>query len=159
MTAMDHGTAQVRPGLNLEALSPGDIVRHHPGRTITEFDDMLVALLTVNLAPLHIDAAYSAKTPQGRRIVNGLFIASIVVGLSNGDFRPDTSAPLTIDAIDHYAPTYFGNTIYVSTEIREVRRFDGGVEFAVRHRVDNEDGVQVMTMDRTLSCPLPGVRS
>lgn len=141
-----------RPRLDIGALVAGDVVRHQPGRTITEFDDMLVALLTVNLAPLHIDAAYASKTLHGRRIVNGLLIASIAVGLSNQDFAPDTATMLTIDAIDHYTPTFYGNTIYCSSEVRETRGSDGDWVLSVRTSVVNEDDELLMTVDRPLLC-------
>ena len=148
---MNHAE-QTRARLDIGALRPADVIRHAPGRTITEFDDMLVALLTVNQAPLHIDAAYSKSTPHGKRIVNGLFIASIVIGLSNGDFHPDTSRPLVIDAIDHFAPTFYGNTVYVRTEVKSVDIVADGWLLGVKHVVDNEDRKQVMTVDRTFMC-------
>ncbi len=143
-----------RAAVDITALRPGDVVRHVPSRTITEFDDMLVALLTVNLAPLHIDANYSSKTPHGRRIVNGLFIASIAVGLSNQDFRPDTSRPLKIDAIDHYAPTFYGNTITCASEIKAVDDDGDRATITIRTHVTNEDDQLVMTIDRALSCTI-----
>ena len=74
--------------LALLDLKPGDVIQHTPGRTITEFDDVFATLLCVNRAPLHIDANYSEKTAQGQRIVNGLFITAIAMGVAHRDFRP-----------------------------------------------------------------------
>ncbi|MFL5693991.1 MAG: MaoC family dehydratase, partial [Ktedonobacteraceae bacterium] len=41
-----------------EEFEVGALYKHWPGRTITEYDDTLFCMLTMNHNPLHIDANY-----------------------------------------------------------------------------------------------------
>ena len=41
-------------------------------------DNVLFSSLTLNLAPLHLDADYSKDTVYGQRLVNSLFILGLV---------------------------------------------------------------------------------
>ena len=45
----------------LEDFVPGDIYKHWPGKTITEFDNHMFSLITMNTNPLHTDAAYMSE--------------------------------------------------------------------------------------------------
>ena len=49
-------------GLYYEDFEVGDVFEHRPGRTITDVDNIWVTLLTLNVQPVHFDAAYAAKT-------------------------------------------------------------------------------------------------
>src|SRR6266704_2937436 len=42
-----------------EEFDTGAVYKHWPGRTITEYDDTLFCMLTMNHQPLHIDASYA----------------------------------------------------------------------------------------------------
>ena len=52
-----------------EDFSVGQIYKHWPGRTITEFDNTWFTLMTMNTNPIHFDAAYAATTQHGRPLV------------------------------------------------------------------------------------------
>ena len=69
-------------GLYYEDFEPGEIVEHRPGRTLTEADNLWQSLLALNTHPLHIDAAYAAKTEWGRPLVSSLVTLSVVSGMS-----------------------------------------------------------------------------
>ena len=49
-------------GLYYEDFEIGDTFEHRPGRTITDVDNIWITLLTLNVQPVHFDAAYAAKT-------------------------------------------------------------------------------------------------
>src|SRR5690349_11706754 len=49
-------------GRTFEEFEIGAIYKHWPGRTITEYDDTLFSMLTMNHNPLHIDANYCEDT-------------------------------------------------------------------------------------------------
>ena len=50
-------TVHERPfGRCLEDFVVGDVYRHWPGKTITEYDDHLFCMITMNHHPLHTDA-------------------------------------------------------------------------------------------------------
>ena len=56
-------TVYDRPfGRYLEDFVPGDVYRHWPGKTITEYDDHLFCMITMNHHPLHTNALVSTVT-------------------------------------------------------------------------------------------------
>ena len=57
-------------GRYYEEFEVGAVYRHWPGKTVTEYDDHLFCLLTMNHHPLHLDANYAATTQQGRNVVH-----------------------------------------------------------------------------------------
>ena len=66
-----------------------------PGKTVTEYDDHLFCLLTMNHHPLHLDANYAENTTQfGKNVVVGNYIYSLLLGhvrarrLRQGDRQP-----------------------------------------------------------------------
>ena len=46
-------------GRYFEEFEVGATYRHWPGKTVTEYDDHLFCLLTMNHHPLHLDANYA----------------------------------------------------------------------------------------------------
>ena len=63
-------------------LRPGEAFRHWPGRTINEYDDTLLSLLSMNQHPVHLDQHYAQNTQHGRRLVAGPTVISIVIGMT-----------------------------------------------------------------------------
>ena len=66
----------------LEDFAAGDVYKHWPGKTVTEMDNHLFSLLTMNHNPLHIDAHHMSKHQHGQILVNGAYVLSLVVGMS-----------------------------------------------------------------------------
>ena len=66
-------TVHDRPfGRYLEDFVPGDVYRHWPGKTITEYDDHLFCMITMNHHPLHTNVWFAenetrARQQRGRR--------------------------------------------------------------------------------------------
>ena len=67
-------------GLWFEELDNDVIYKHSPGRTISEADNTLFSTMTMNPQALHLDAAFSAGTEFGERLVNSLLTMSVLVG-------------------------------------------------------------------------------
>ncbi len=80
-------TVHERPfGRYFEDFEPGDVYKHWPGKTITEYDDHLFCMITMNHHPLHIDAHYAeSETQFGRNVVVGNLVYSLVLGMSVPD--------------------------------------------------------------------------
>src|ERR1700735_3638025 len=57
-------------GLYYEDFEVGDVFEHRPGRTITDVDNIWMTLLTMNVQPVHFDAAYAAKTEWKKLLVD-----------------------------------------------------------------------------------------
>ncbi len=148
--------ARQRYGRYLEEFQPGDLYKHWPGRTITEFDDTLFAQLTLNQHPLHSDAAYAEGTQHGRRLVVGTLVFALAVGMSVADISGKAIANLEYESVRHLGPTWHGDTIYAETEVLEVResesRPDRGVIY-VETRAVNQRGEPVLSFRRRVLIP------
>jgi acyl dehydratase len=76
-------------GRTYEEFEVGAVYKHWPGKTVTEYDDHLFRLLTMNHHPLHLDANYAGQaTDFGRNVVVGNYIYSLLLGkrlTSSGD--------------------------------------------------------------------------
>lgn len=102
-----------------EEFEIGAVYKHWPGRTITEYDDTLFCMLTMNHNPLHIDAAYAETTQFKQRLVVGPLIFSIVLGMSVEDVSGKAIANLEFENVKHLGPTFHGDTIYAETRVLE----------------------------------------
>ena len=138
-----------------EEFAVGEIIKHWPGRTITETDCTWFALLTMNQHPIHSDAHYAAQSQHGQRLVLGPLVFSIGIGMTVADVSGKAIANLEIEKITHEAPTFIGDTIYSESTVlakRESRQGDRGI-VSVETRVTNQRGERVMTFKRTALIP------
>jgi acyl dehydratase len=141
-------TTHERPfGRYLEEFVPGDVYRHWPGKTITEADDHLFCMITMNHHPLHTDAWFAeTQTQFGRNVVVGNLVYSIVLGMSVPDVSGSAVANLEVEELRHSRPTFHGDTIYAETVVIDVResssRPDRGV-VTVETRGFNQRGEEV----------------
>ena len=111
-----------RFGRYLEDFEVGDVYVHWPGKTITEADDHLFCMITMNHHPLHTDAHYAeTETQFGRNVVVGNLVYSLVLGMSVPDVSGKAIANLEVESLKHAAPTFHGDTIYAKTQVLEVR--------------------------------------
>jgi acyl dehydratase len=105
-------------GRYLEDFEPGDIYRHWPGKTITEYDDHLFCMITMNHHPLHTDAWFAEHdTVHGRNVVVGNLVYSLALGMSVPDVSGSAIANLEVESLAHLSPTFHGDTIYAETKV------------------------------------------
>jgi itaconyl-CoA hydratase len=140
-------------GMYFEDLPVGKIIKHELGRTITETDNTLFSMLTMNLQPLHTNEDFASKTEFGRRIVNGIFTLGVVVGITVNDITAGTIiANLGYENIKHPNPMFHGDTVYVETEITGSResksRPDTGI-VTMKHTGRNQHGEIVVEVTRS----------
>lgn len=140
----------------LEDFVPGDVFKHWPGKTITEMDNHLFSLLTMNHNPLHIDERYMSEHQHGKILVNGALVLSLVVGMSVPEMSGKAIANLEYEKIVHTGPTFHGDTIYAESEILEVNesrsRPDRGIVY-IETRAHNNREEQILTMRRRFLVP------
>ena len=117
-------TTYERPfGRYLDDFVVGDVYRHWPGKTITEHDDHLFCMITMNHHPLHTDAWFAEhSTEQGRNVVVGNLVYSVVLGMSVADVSGSCIANLEVESLIHRRPTFHGDTLYAETRVLDVRR-------------------------------------
>jgi acyl dehydratase len=119
-------------GLYFEEFERGQVIEHTTRRTVTETDNVLFSTLTLNLAPLHLDAEYSKGTIYGQRLVNSLFILGLVSGITVPETTQGTTlGNLGFNEVKFPKPVFHGDTIRVRTEIVDKRvsksRDDSGI--------------------------------
>ena len=140
-------TVYERPfGRYLEDFVVGDVYRHWPGKTITEYDDHLFCMITMNHHPLHTNDWFAAQSVQGRNVVVGNLVYSVVLGMSVPDVSGAAIANLEVETLQHKAPTFHGDTIHAETRVLDVKesasRPDRGV-VTVESKGFNQDGEEV----------------
>ncbi len=113
-----------RPAMGrwFEDLTPGLVIDHAITRTITEADNTLFSVMTMNPAPLHLDRAFAETTEFGERLVNSLFTLSLLIGLSVYETTHGTTvANLGFEETAFPAPVFHGDTIHARTEVVSAR--------------------------------------
>ena len=112
-------------GRYFEEFEVGAVYKHWPGKTVTEYDDHLFCLLTMNHHPLHLDAHYAEKTTEfGRNVVVGNYVYSLLLGMSVPDVSGKAIANLEVESLRHVAPTFHGDTIYGETTVLDKTRVE-----------------------------------
>jgi acyl dehydratase len=140
-------------GLWFEELDTAVVYCHSPGRTISEADNTLFSTMTMNPQALHLDAAFSAETEFGERLVNSLLTMAVLVGLSVGHLTQGTMvANLGFSDVQFPAAVRAGDTIYGETTVLEKRlsrsRAGQGV-VTFQHVARNQHGDVVAIVTRT----------
>ena len=135
-------TSHERPfGRVFEEFVVGDVYRHWPGKTITEYDDHLFCLLTMNHHPLHLDAWFGEhETVQGANVVVGNLVYSLALGMSVPDVSGSAIANLEVESLQHKHPTFHGDTIYAETRVLEA--VESSYQARPRRRDRGDPGLQ-----------------
>jgi acyl dehydratase len=143
-------------GRYLEEFEVGAVYKHWPAKTVTEADDHLFCLITMNHHPLHINDVYAAQSQQGRNGVVGPLVYSLALGMSVSDVSGKAIANLATEELKHPAPVFHGDTLFVESEVLEKResqsKLDRGT-VKVHTRVHNQDGVLVAEFKRLVLVP------
>ena len=132
-------------GRYFEDFEVGDVYRHWPGKTITEYDDHLFCAITWNHHPLHTNQHYAETATQfGRNVVVGNLVYSLALGMSVPDVSGRAIANLEVESLKHSAPFFHGDTLYAETTVLDRKESgskpDRGV-VTVETRGYNQDGV------------------
>lgn len=140
-------------GMWFEQLTPGTVVQHAVRRTATETDNILFTTMTMNPAPIHLDADYASKTEFGKPLVNSMFTMALVVGISVPELTLGTIvAQLGVSNAVFPAPVFQGDTIRVESEVISARdsksRPNAGL-VVFEHRAYNQNDILVCKLRRT----------
>ena len=148
-----------RYGAYYDEFQVGDIYKHWPGKTITESDNNLFCLLTMNHNPLHLDVNYMQGHQHGQILVVGTLVLSVVVGMTVIDTSGKAIANLEYERITHDAPVFIDDTLYGESEVLETResrsRPDRGIVY-IETRGFNQRGERVLTLRRRFLAPKKG---
>jgi acyl dehydratase len=109
-------------GRYFEDMDVGAEFNHPFTRTVTEMDNVLFTSLTMNPAPLHLDAEYAKTLPYGRPLVNSLFTVALIGGMTVTDLVFGTSlGNLGYEHIEFPKPVFHGDTIHAASTILDKR--------------------------------------
>ena len=129
------------------------MIHHRLRRTITEADNVMFTTMTMNPAALHLDFEYArTETQFGKPLVNSMFTAAVVVGISVHETTHGTTvANLGFERMDFPAPVFHGDTLRVESEVVSARpsksKPDQGIVL-FEHRAYNQDDTLVAIMRR-----------
>ena len=145
-------TQHERPfGRYFEDFEVGDIYKHWPGKTITEADNHLFCMITMNHHPLHPNTWFAEnETVHGKNVVVGNLVYSLVLGMSVPDVSGAAIANLEIETLRHSKPTFHGDTISAETRVlekTETSKGDRGI-VAVETKGINQRGEEVCYFKR-----------
>jgi acyl dehydratase len=143
-------------GRTYEQFEIDAVYKHWPGKTVTEYDDHLFCLLTMNHHPLHLDAHYAGQATEfGKNVVVGNYIYSLLLGMSVPDVSGKAIANLEVSSLRHVAPTFHGDTLYGETTVlgkHLTSKGDRGV-VEVETRGYNQEGALVCVFRRKMMVP------
>ncbi|GAA4909481.1 L-erythro-3-methylmalyl-CoA dehydratase [Actinomycetospora succinea] len=143
-------------GRYFEEFEVGATYKHWPGKTVTEYDDHLFCLITMNHHPLHLDAHYAEGSQQGRNVVVGNYVYSLLLGMSVPDVSGKAIANLEVESLRHVKPVFHGDTIYGESTVLDKKesssKNDRGV-VQVETIGYNQDGVVVCIYRRKVMVP------
>jgi acyl dehydratase len=138
-------------GRYFEELDEGQHFRHCPGRTINEYDDTLLSLLSMNQHPVHHDEHFARGTQHGKRLVAGPTIISIVIGMTQADIGGNALETREYSNIRHDGPVFHGDTLYAESTIIEKRDLpDGRGIIRVATKARNQRQELVLTLERQI---------
>ena len=143
-------------GRYFDEFTIGEIIKHSLTKTVTESDNNLFCLLTMNHHPIHLNKEYAEKQQFKRVLVVGTYVLSLIVGISVQDISGKAIANLDYDRISHDQPVFIGDTLHAETEILQLResktKVDRGIIF-VETRAYNQRNEKVLTLRRHVLIP------
>ncbi|MFD5556210.1 MaoC family dehydratase [Streptomyces sp. NPDC127068] len=108
-------------GGDYEDFEPGMVIKHWPGRTISEADNTWLTLLLMNQHPLHFDENYAASTEHKRVLVNSSITLALVGGMTVQALSARAVANLGWDRVRLAQPVFVGDTLYATSHILSKR--------------------------------------
>ncbi|MBN2185133.1 MAG: MaoC family dehydratase [Candidatus Krumholzibacteriota bacterium] len=145
-----------RFGRYFEDFKEGEVIKHWPCKTVTESDNNLFCLLTMNHHPVHLDTEYCKTQHHGKILVVGTYVLSLVVGMSVADISGRAIANLDYEKVTHDGPVFIGDTLCAQTGILEVRESAGkpdrGIIYVETEAFNQDDG-KVLSLRRHILVP------
>lgn len=146
-------------GRYFEDFKEGDIYEHRPGKTITEYDNHMFTLLTLNTHPMHFDSEFAAASEFKKNLVVSPYTLALLIGMSVTDCSQKAIANLGMDEVKFTAPVFAGDTVYGESEVlgkRESKSRPGQGIVTIVTRGYNQDGTMIATFKRNMLIPSRG---
>jgi 2-methylfumaryl-CoA hydratase len=122
------------PDTYLEDFTAGDVYEHVRGRVITTDHIMLTGILD-NTSQVHCNQWMIDQDPErfvgGQLIVFGGIPFQLCLGLSSADVADNALGDVRYATGRHTAPSFAGDTLFASTEVRATRDLPGRPDLGV----------------------------
>jgi len=142
-------------GRYFEDFIDGETIDHKLRKTITESDNNLFCLLTMNHHPVHLDVEYAKATHYGKILVVGTLVLSIIVGMTVPDISGKAIANLDYE-VNHCGPVFIGDTLHARSIIVSKResksKSDRGI-VGIKTIAYNQNDEIVLTLCRHILVP------
>ena len=139
-----------------EDFAVGDVYRSAVGRTVTETDNLLFTMLSLNTNELHFNEEAAKETEWGRILVNSTFTLALVLGLSVADTTQAGGVNLGWTEITLPQPVFVGDTLRSETEVTAARASSSRPAYgivSVHTRGLNQRDQVVCEFDRSFLIP------
>lgn len=146
-------------GRYFEDFHVGDVYEHRPGKTVTEYDNHMFTLLTLNTHPMHFDAEFAKASEFKQNLVVSPYTLALLIGMSVTDCSQKAIANLGMEEVKFTAPVFAGDTIYGESEVlekRESKSRPGQGIVSIRTIGKNQRGEMVCTFKRNMLIPARG---
>jgi len=146
-------------GRYYEDFEVGHIYEHRPGKTVTEYDNHMFTLLTLNTHPMHFDTEFAKASEFKKNLVVSPYTLALLIGMSVTDCSQKAVANLGMDDVKFTAPVFAGDTIYGESEVlskRESKSRPGQGIVKIVTRGFNQNGDMVCTFERNMLIPGAG---
>ncbi len=100
----------------------GQVFNHKQKKKITKADHMNFNKMTKNNHPIHSNLEYAKKSIFKKKLVNGTFVFSLIVGLSVEEFSKKCLANLQYRNIKHISPVFEGDILSAKTKILNIKK-------------------------------------
>ncbi|HEY8490936.1 MAG TPA: MaoC family dehydratase [Dehalococcoidia bacterium] len=117
-------------------------------KQVTEADVTAFAQVTGDANPVHLDAAYAARTRFGQRIAHGMLSAGFISAALGTRLAPDAVVVYVSQSMRFRRPVFIGDTVTARVEVTAVdpeRRL-----VTARTDCTNQDGETVLTGEATV---------
>jgi 3-hydroxybutyryl-CoA dehydratase len=104
-------------GYYLEDLTVG--MSHSYAKTVTETDIILLAAVSGDDNPIHINEEFASETMFKRRIVHGIFCASLISCVA-GTRLPGPGCIFVDQHLRFKAPVFIGDTVTATCIVKEI---------------------------------------
>ncbi len=137
----------------------GDVYEHRPGKTITEYDNHMFTLMTLNTHPMHFDVEFAKASEFKQNLVVSPYTLALLIGMSVTDVSQKAIANLGMDEVKFTAPVFAGDTLYGESEVlakRESASRPGQGIVTIRTIGKNQRDEIVCSFKRNMLIPARG---
>ncbi len=137
-------------GKSIGELRPGDFAEF--SKTVTEADVVLLAGITGDFNPAHMDQVWASKTRFGGRIVHGIFSAGLI-SAAIGTRLPGPGTIYLSQELKFLSPVRIGDTLTARVEVVEILERRNRARLLTQVR--NQAGTLVVEGNAWVMPPLP----